>query len=104
MIKLFTTTVLLFSLTILTAQRPGGQRQGGQQANPITITGTVLDQETNQPLEYATLVLQSTRNPDRITGGISDATGKFSVETLPGRYNVRVEYLSFKTYKLEAQT
>lgn len=104
MTKLFTTVVFLFSLTTLIAQRPGGQRQEGQRPNPIMITGTVLDQETNQPLEYATLVLQSLRNPDKITGGITDATGKFAVETFPGKYNVRVEYLSYKTYALEAQT
>ena len=83
------------------SQRPPGR--GGQRPSPITITGIVLDQETNQPLEYATLVLQSLRNPDRVTGGITDETGKFSVETFPGRYNVRVEYLSYKTYSLEAQ-
>lgn len=104
MTKLFTTAILLFSLTMLTAQRPGGQRQGGKRPNPIMITGTVIDEETNQPLEYATLVLQSLRNPEKITGGITDATGKFAVETFPGKYNVRVEYLSYKTYALEAQT
>jgi hypothetical protein len=83
------------------SQRPKGQ--GGQRPTPIKITGTVLDAETNQPLEYATLVLQSLRNPDRITGGITDETGKFDVETFPGRYNVRIEYLSYKTYELKEQ-
>lgn len=93
----------IFLIVFITyAQRPQGK--GGQRPNPITITGIVLDQETNEPLEYATLVLQSMRNPDRVTGGITDETGKFSVETFPGRYNVRVEYLSYKTYELEAQT
>ncbi len=99
MIKLYASTLFFFSLTVLT-----GQRQGGQRPSPIKISGIVLDQETNQPLEYATLVLQSIRNPDRITGGITDATGKFEVETFPGSYNVRVEYLSYKTYELKAQT
>jgi len=84
------------------AQRPQGRE--GQKPNPIRITGIVLDQETNQPLEYATLVLQSFRNPDRVTGGITDATGKFDVETLPGKYNVRIEYITFKTYELKEQT
>ncbi len=82
------------------AQRPQGNRK---RPNPIVITGTVLDQETNQPLEYATLVLQSVRNPDRITGGITDATGKFSVETFPGKYNVRIEYITYKTQELPEQ-
>ena len=81
---------LLTFLVILSTygQRPEGR--GGQRPNPIIISGTVLDQETNEPLEYATLVLQSVRNPERVTGGITDETGKFSVETFPGKYNVRV--------------
>jgi len=96
-------TAIIFLFTIITyPQRPQGQ--GRQRPNPITITGIVLDEETNEPLEYATLVLQSLRNPDRVTGGITDATGKFSVEAFPGKYNVRVEYLSYKNYELEAQT
>ncbi len=99
--KLLPLVLILIALSTY-SQRPQGQQ--GQRPNPITITGTVLDQETNQPLEYATLVLQSLRNPDRITGGISDATGKFEVEAFPGRYDVRVEYLSYKTHELKAQT
>ncbi|MFS4447223.1 TonB-dependent receptor domain-containing protein [Maribacter sp. 2307UL18-2] len=99
--KLFSVTLLLVTIAV-NAQRPQGQRQG--ERSPIRITGTVLDEETSQPLEYATLVLQSVRNPEKITGGITDTTGKFDVETLPGRYNVRIEFLSYRTYQLPEQT
>ena len=85
-------------VTATYAQRPQGQRP-----QPINITGTVIDLETGQPLEYATLVLQSVRRPDRITGGITDSSGKFEVQTLPGQYNIRVEYLGYKTYELKEQ-
>ncbi len=84
----------------LSAQRPQGQGR----PQPIKITGTVLDKDTNEPLEYATLVLQSIRNPERVTGGITDENGKFEVETFPGKYNVRVEYISYVTYDLKEQT
>jgi hypothetical protein len=67
------------------------------QGGSVKVTGTVLDQETNQPLEYATLVLQRTEDPGKVTGGITDINGKFDVETTPGTYNVRVEYISYKT-------
>ncbi len=88
---------------ILTAQRPGGQGPEGQGSKPITITGTVLDQETGTPLEYATIVLQSVRDPEKITGGITDANGKFNVEATAGMYNISIEYISFNSYKLENQ-
>jgi hypothetical protein len=102
MTKLFSVALLFFSFTLLTAQRPNGQAQG-EQPQPITLTGTVLDQETGQPLEYATLVLQSLRDPNKLSGGITDVNGKFEVEAAPGRYNVSVEFISFRPFKLENQ-
>ena len=96
--KLFPLILLLTSITTF-AQRPQGKRP-----EPIKITGTVLDKDTGEPLEYATLVLQSIRNPDRVTGGITNEKGVFEVETFPGKYNIRVEYISYKTYVLNDQT
>ena len=69
--------------------------------NTISVTGTVLDEDTNEPLEYATLVLQSIDNPDKVTGGITDAQGKFDVETTPGNYKISVEFISFKSFTIE---
>ncbi len=85
--------ICLFVHLILHSQRP----------TPIKITGTVIDSDTGEPLEYATIVLQSVRNSERITGGITDVNGQFSVEIFPGQYNVRVEYISHKTYELKVQ-
>ncbi|MGB5275096.1 MAG: TonB-dependent receptor, partial [Flavobacteriaceae bacterium] len=89
--KLFPLALLLFTLTNFA--------QGPQAQSPIKITGTVLDNETGEPLEYATLVLQSVANPDKITGGITDAKGKLEVEAAPGNYNVSIEYISYKSIK-----
>jgi len=90
-------------LLVFTSLAAFAQRPQGQKPSPINITGIVLDQDTGQPLEYATLILQSLRNPDRVTGGITDASGKFNVQTMPGRYNVRVEFISYKTHVAEEQ-
>ncbi|WP_396638098.1 TonB-dependent receptor domain-containing protein [Maribacter sp. R77961] len=89
--------LLLLSITSIYSQRKGGNK--GQRPSPIEITGKVIDQETNQPLEYATFVLQSIRNPDKITGGITDINGVFKVETPPGKYNLSIEYIGYKTYE-----
>ncbi|MEM8847269.1 MAG: TonB-dependent receptor [Bacteroidota bacterium] len=93
--KLFLGLSILFA-AFLQAQRP-------QNLPQIKLSGTVIDKDTGQPLEYATLVLQSVQNPEVITGGITDVTGKFEVETPAGRYNISVEYISYSTYKLENQ-
>ncbi|WP_282113364.1 TonB-dependent receptor domain-containing protein [Maribacter stanieri] len=92
--------LLALSFNYVNSQRPGGDRERG----PIVITGKVLDKDDNLPLEYATLVLQSVSNPDQITGGITDIDGNFEVEAKAGKYNISIEYISYKTYKLPNQT
>lgn len=98
--KTFLIALLLLSISIF-AQRP--QRPQNQEQQPITITGTVLDKDDGLPLEYATLVLHSVENPQKVTGGITDIDGNFKVEALPGKYNISIEYISYKTYKLPNQ-
>ncbi|KAB5491607.1 MULTISPECIES: outer membrane beta-barrel family protein [Flagellimonas] len=79
---------------------------GQAQQNPkyITITGKILDSDSGQPLEYATFVLQKADDPNQVTGGITDPSGSFEIETAPGTYNIRVEYISYKTYARDGQT
>lgn len=93
--------ILLIIPFLLLAQRPDGPK--GEQLQPISITGKVIDKDSGNPLEYATLVLQSIRQPDKVTGGITDIEGNFKVETNPGMYNISVEYISYQTFKKERQ-
>ena len=96
--KNFLILLCLVTSTALQAQRPQGPSD-----QTITLRGTVLDQDTGSPLEYATIVLQKVEDPSSITGGITDLDGKFEVTAAPGVYNIRIEYISFKTYTLENQ-
>ncbi|MET2985413.1 TonB-dependent receptor domain-containing protein [Aureibaculum conchae] len=68
-------------------------------AQKFEITGNVIDQETNQPLEYATIVLRPT-NGDPVDGGLTDANGNFKIDVKKGTYNISVEFISFESYKL----
>ena len=88
-------TLLLLSLLIgllAIAQRP----QNFQKPTKITLSGKVIDQETQQPLEYATITLKNARFPDRLQGGITNEEGIFNFEIFPGRYTVTTEYISFE--------
>ena len=82
---------LLIGLSSL-AQRP----QNSQKPAKITLSGKVIDQETQQPLEYATITLKNARFPDRLQGGITNEEGVFNFEIFPGRYTVTTEYISFE--------
>ena len=53
MSKLFL-TILTFGLFVTTTKAQGPQ--SGQLQKDVTITGNVIDEETKEPLEYATIV------------------------------------------------
>ena len=65
----------------------------------ISILGKVIDKETQQPLEYATIVVKSL-NGEIVTGGITDINGLFEIQVARGTYNISVEFISFKTFTL----
>ena len=88
-------TLLLLSFMIGSfafAQRP----QNFQKPAKITLSGKVIDQETQQPLEYATITLKNAKFPDRLQGGITNEEGIFNFDIFPGRYTVTTEYISFE--------
>ncbi len=94
MIRIF--MLLLMSVTtIASAQRT----QSGQL--PAQITGQIIDADTQRGLEYASVSIFSLRDSSLVTGGISDAQGKFTIETLPGRYYVSFQFISYRQSLIE---
>lgn len=89
--------IILISLVLLTSISVFAQ-----QNTPIkyNITGKVFDKNTNQPLEYTTIVLQPIKTK-KVTGGITNAKGEFNVEVIEGEYNITIEFLSFKPYTIK---
>ena len=65
------------------------------------VFGIVLDSETEEPLEYATISIKSKKNSEKIFGGLTDQDGKFSVDVNPGLYELKIDYVSFISYSNE---
>ena len=87
----------LFLLTTLAfAQKPDLKK--------ITISGKIFEKGTTLPLEYATVVFQDAKNPEKLNGGVTDMEGNFKFEVPSGTYNVRFEYISFKTVEFKNKT
>ena len=78
-----------FSISIITAQRPGTIKT-------FSVSGKVIDKETKQPLEYATVVLKNIQN-NKLSGGITDNEGAFYIKIAGGTYDISIEFISFKT-------
>ena len=69
----------------------------------VTVTGTVLEKGTNLPLEYATVSLFNVKMNKITAGGLTDAKGNFTFEANPGSYNVKIEFISFKSLEVKGK-
>lgn len=63
----------------------------------ITVEGTVVEQDSKIPLEYATITFKTKPDNKIVEGGITDGNGNFKVELPAGTYDISVEYISYKT-------
>jgi len=92
--KKFYVLTLICIFNSLYGQRPTGN------IPKLELTGIVLDQETHQTLEYATISLKNTKKPDRLQGGITSFDGKFVVDVFPGTYDISIEYIGFDSFTI----
>lgn len=83
-------TISLFFLFCLTSVLVLAQ-------NDVKISGKVLEEGTNYPLEYATISFFSIKENKIVTGGITDIDGVFEVMVPADIYNIKVEYISYTT-------
>jgi len=78
-------------------------------AQTYTLTGKVVDEAQNFPLEYASVAAKTVDNEKVINGGVTNSKGEFSLELEKGSYNLEIEYISFgvkhlKDFSLEEDT
>ena len=66
----------------------------------FSVSGKVLDKDTKEPLEYATVAFKNSSDKKIVTGGITDAKGNFEIKVPEGIYDISVEFISFKTENL----
>ncbi len=68
-----------------------------QQRNfPGTISGTVLDNNGNAPLEQAVIRILKSKDSTLVMGGLTDAQGKFSIKVPYGNFKVEASYTGYK--------
>lgn len=63
--------------------------------NQLVISGKIIDKDTKQPLEYASVIFQSNTDVNYITGEITDENGDFTFEVNADVYEIKVEYMGF---------
>ncbi|RXM48386.1 outer membrane beta-barrel family protein [Flavobacterium sp. YO12] len=97
-IKFAVILVLLFTSFYNYAQ------QGPPAKNKVKVTGKVLEKVSKQPLEYATISITAPNDTKVIAGGITNPKGEFDVAVAPGTYDIKIEFISFKSTELKQKS
>lgn len=71
------------------------QEQGQKQT--IKVVGNLVEEETSQPVPYATVALYTTNTKELITGMTSDEEGKFSISTTSTDFYVKISFMGYQT-------
>ncbi|MNJ98061.1 TonB-dependent Receptor Plug Domain protein [compost metagenome] len=88
--NLQTSVLLLFLFSALASFAQGNP------GNTVKITGKLIEQDTKLPLEFATVTIQTLTNTT-VNGGMTDANGSYSIDVAPGTYNIKFDFISFKS-------
>ena len=84
---------VLFFSTFIYGQWSGG---GGKMPSIGVVRGLVADSTTGELIEYASISLINQRSRKLVTGGLTDKSGRFSIQKIPlGRYSAVVEFIGY---------
>ncbi len=69
------------------------------------ISGKLIDETSEEPLLFASVVVYRERDSLMVTGGISDEAGHFLIDQVPlGRYYISVNYVGYPRKKVNGVT
>jgi len=72
--------------------------------NKVKVTGKVFEKVSKQPLEYATISIMAPNDTKVIAGGITNPKGEFEVAVAPGTYDIKIEFISFKSNDIKGKS
>ena len=110
--KNLSTTFLLILTVFLTgtlhAQQPGSQRGGNFDPSKLpkigVLTGTLVDDETQEPLAYAAVKVTHKMSEELVTGGMTNERGQFKIEGITlGPNVIEFAYVGYKTKTQEVR-
>lgn len=99
--------IILFSLFILSlnltlnAQRNAGGPRDENAASKGTISGTIVDELSGRPMEYANVILYSLRDSSLVSGTVTNETGRYTLNHINfGPYFLKVKFLGYNEFVL----
>ena len=96
---------LFLVLSFVMASAVQAQQRGGTQGSPpggaglpTGIIGSVVDAETREAIQTASVAVWNAADSSLATGAITDGDGRFTIEGVrPGRYYIRISFVGYLT-------
>ena len=66
-------------------------------SDTYVVSGTIVERESQAPLEYATIAFFSSTENKIVGGGVTDSKGNYSIVIPTGVYYISFEYFSLMT-------
>ncbi|PWK19867.1 TonB-dependent receptor domain-containing protein [Xanthomarina spongicola] len=73
------------------------QMMSFSQNDKLSITGLVLDTQSNAPIEYATIAIVDSQTKEAITGTITAQDGRFSLQTDATHFYIDISFIGYST-------
>lgn len=91
-------TLLLLSGLYVQAQRPSYGGAGSGPSITGNISGTLIDSTTNEPIEFATVVLVDEKTKKQVDGGLTDENGDFKLTEIKlGTYSLTFSFMGYES-------
>jgi len=98
MLRFLTTSLLILIFGVATVFAQPSQNYGQRSPAPGRITGSIYDALTNDPIEYANIILFSKSDSTQVTGTITNPEGNFYLkEVRPGSYFMEIRFIGYKS-------
>lgn len=93
---------LLMFFSLITTISVSAQTNETSKKTPARIIGVAKDQNTGDPVSYATAALYKSGTEENIAGGVADDEGKFFITGMePGEYTLKITFLGFETKSID---
>ncbi|MDR1876030.1 MAG: TonB-dependent receptor, partial [Flavobacteriaceae bacterium] len=64
----------------------------------IKITGTIVNKDDDSPVPYSSVSLVNQEDTSLIYGNLTDERGRFSIDVIPGEYEITIDQAGFDSY------
>jgi len=90
--------------SFLSAQNQEPRQFNPSRMQPIgKVTGTIVDAQNSQPIEYANVVVYRWKDSTVVGGAVSNSQGKFLIDKIGfGRYYLKVSYIGYSTKRYDS--